>query len=229
MENGSFEGNYTGSGTIKVAPGWNAFYSENEEREGQGPTTKPEYKSASVDVDDRRVIEGRQSQCFFIRWKIMDAGVYQRIHVPVGAHLSFSFLGQVWCSDSNNPMSDDGELYMRAGIGPTGHTNPFLGDVQWSPWKRGAKEFQVVDVETVAQSEFVTVFIRGWNKWKLSHNDMYVDAALLTISGGPSPSPPPPGDYPTLEEMEEMLKRVMPRMVHEAVQEELRRLHLEYG
>jgi hypothetical protein len=66
------------------------------------------------------------------------------------------------------------------GIDPTGGTNPFADSVVWG---RGAHIYnvfhEVPPVETVAQSDTVTVFLRSRTLWPFKHNDAYWDDASM--------------------------------------------------
>ena len=48
----------------------------------------------------------------------------------------------------------------------------------------------------VAAVPYTTVFVRAWNKWRLSHNDVYLDAVTLEVEGTA-----PGGDYVTRQEL----------------------------
>jgi hypothetical protein len=68
------------------------------------------------------------------------------------------------------------------GIDPTGGTDPFAASVAWG---KGAHIYNAFDevpaVETVAQSETVTLFTRSRTLWAFKHNDAYWDDATLTV------------------------------------------------
>jgi hypothetical protein len=147
---------------------------------------RPEFKPVTVAIDPKRVVEGQTTQGWFVRWKTMDAGVYQRVTgLAAGQELTFSASIQVWCSQKDNPRADDGELYMRVGIDPAGGIDPWADSVQWSAWERGTREHERISITATAAGGAATVFVRGWNKWKLSHNDAYVDDAQLIVAGVP--------------------------------------------
>lgn len=190
LRNGGFEGDYTerGAPEVKIAPGWEPFWLEGMPHDGQGPAVRPEFKPVTKDIDAHRIVEGDTAQAWFIRWNTMDAGVYQRVtEIEPGSELTFSASVQVWCSEKNDPRADDGELYMRLGIDPTGGQDPWADRVQWSGWTRGTKEHQRIKVTATTKGDTATVFVRAWNKWKLSHNDAYVDAAELVARPGEEP------------------------------------------
>jgi hypothetical protein len=192
----------------------------------------PEFKPVTTDIDPHRIVADQAdetaitAQCWFTRWKIMDAGIYQKVDgLEPGSTLTFSASVQVWCSDSDDPRADDGELYMRVGIDPTGGTHAFAPSVQWSQWTRGTNVHQRISVTATAERDVATVFVRGWNKWELSHNDAYVDAARLVVVP-PKPEEPPtdPEEPPAtinerlaavegkLAELERVVKQIQDRL-----------------
>lgn len=193
LTNPSFEGVYTEreAGEVKVALDWVPFYSEGETAEGQGPTVRPEFKPLPASLDPLRVIDGDIAQCFFVRWNIMQAGVYQRVvGLPANTLVTFKANVQTWCSESDDPRADDGEMYFRVGLDLDGQTDPFTLGVVWSDWVRGTKDYQELSVSAITLTTNVTVFVYAWNKWKLSHNDAYVDKASLVVEQEEPPEPP---------------------------------------
>ncbi|HDQ73142.1 MAG TPA: hypothetical protein ENN19_13780 [Chloroflexi bacterium] len=70
------------------------------------------------------------------------------------------------------------------GIDPTGGTNPLASTVVWGTGAHIYNEYaQVPSVETTAQGDTVTVFVRSKTLWPFKHNDAYWDDALLTAVG----------------------------------------------
>ena len=77
-----------------------------------------------------------------------------------------------------------------AGIDPTGGTDPFATTVEWGPGAHVYNAFhEVPAVETVTQSDRVTVFLRSRTLWPFKHNDAYWDDASLVVVGESSPDP----------------------------------------
>jgi hypothetical protein len=148
----------------------------------------------------------------------MDAGIYQQVRVPAGAIVDFSIHAHAWCSNSNDPRVSDGEMYCMVGIDPTGGVDPWADSVVWDPpnWEFLTAEWKELSVGAVAQGSRVTVFVRSWNKWKLRHNDVYVDAATLTISGGGEPGDgggSEPGVSLTEQQVEDACERAVRRVL----------------
>lgn len=174
--------------TVEVAHDWHYFASSGKPPERDGPCQLPEYKSITRSQDAHRVLHGDAAQCWFIRWKLMDAGIYQRMPATSGAQYTFDCACQAWCSQSNDPTVSDGDMHVLLGIDPTGGTDAFSGTVIWSDWKWVGPEYQRHTSPTVtALSAHITVFVRAWNKWELSHNDIYVDDCHITVEGGGTP------------------------------------------
>ncbi len=199
-----------GAGEVKVAEHWEPFFSEGETIEDQGPTARPEYKYIDAVIDERRLYEGPYTQCWFLNNKIMDAGIYQIVTVPVGALVTFSAWVQTWCSDSHDPMADDGEMYFRLGLGLVGEINPDLDSVVWTSFYKGNNEFVKLTVSAYTATPRLTVFIRSWNKWKFNHNDAYVGTTYMSIEGGGGP----PSDFALeLEVMSDSLADMSERLL----------------
>ncbi len=109
-----------------------------------------------------------------------------------GATYQFDCMAQAWCSDKNDPTVSDGEMYVSLGIDPNGDTDAFSPTVAWSEWAPvGAQYQRYKSHKVLAGGDRITVFVRAWNKWELSHNDIYIDDAHLTET---APPPPPGGD-----------------------------------
>lgn len=205
LKNQSFEYPYHEDeehSTVKVAEGWTYWASDGKPPERDGPCQLPEYKPLPKSEDVHRVYEGNVAQCWFIRWKIMDAGIYQRVDSVAGADYQFSIMCQAWCSDKNDPRVSDGELNVQIGIDPTGGTDPFAPSVVYSDWKWVGPEYErYLSPRVQAKGAKLTVFVRAWNKWELSHNDIYVDSAQLTRYGGTEPPDGGDIDYSAIRQI----------------------------
>lgn len=69
----------------------------------------------------------------------MSGGIRQCVRVGAGKRVVLRVPFHVWCSQSDNPQADDGELYVRVGIDSHGRTDPRADDVVWSNWVRGGR------------------------------------------------------------------------------------------
>lgn len=176
---------------VKVAYGWGAYWSDGEEpplEPSQGPTAKPEMRAAT---QPERIMDGDAAQLVFVRWKVMQAGLYQSVQVPIGAIVTWQVYLHCWCSDSDDPTADDGELYARIGVDVDGGEAPWSEQVIGTEWMRLTNQYQMLSMEFVAVNPVATVYVEVWNKWKLSHNDAYIDAASCTVQVEPGPGPDP--------------------------------------
>lgn len=202
LRNPGFEGAYVeqdGIGEVKVADGWRAWWNEGlpPAEHSQGPCQRPEYIAARMDVDRGRVIQGARAQGWCLRFKVMDAGVYQHLTgLPVGREFVFSVYAHTWCSDRDDPRAADGEMYLTLGVDQTGGINPRAVHVRWTEWERLTADYRDIMIEGRTAGPSLTIFVRAWNKWKLSHNDVYIDDAGLTIADDDEPPPDPePSGY----------------------------------
>ena len=196
LVNPSFEPPYLehGAGEVKVATGWLPFWKIGDppHEVSQGPTARPEYKPLSASLDPRRVVEGDTAQAWFLTSKVMDGGIYQRVRVTPGEWYVFSVSLQAWCTNLNDPAVSNGEMYATLGIDPDGRTDAFEVGVIWMGWQWVGPNHKRYESRAVqAESEYITVFIRTWNKWRLKHNDIYADVARLERVSGPGPQPTP--------------------------------------
>ena len=204
LRNSDFEGPYVvHENEVKVAPDWMPFFSGGEAPEGGERCYQPEYKPIPRSLAAYRVHSGDTAQCWFVRWKVMDAGVYQTVQVPVGALITLRAHAHCWCSQSDDPHAADGELYARLGMDLQGGMDPWAPTVQWTKWARLTAEYQALKMQAIADAPYATVFIRAWNKWRLSHNDVYLDAVTLEVDGTA-----PGGDCVTRKELVGALRAV---------------------
>jgi len=178
-----------GHENIIVANGWEPWWLPSDPEGNQAD--QPEYNPMlAADFPDR-VLDGDASQHWFIMWRRMSAGIYQRINVGAGRRVTARVPFHVWCSQSDDPKRDDGELYMRIGLGRSGGTDPAGADVEWSNWVRGTNDWTLISLSLITEQDDVTLFVQAWNKWALKHNDIFVDAIEFEVEGD-EPAPPPP-------------------------------------
>ena len=185
MRNGDLEGTYNQiDNTTLVACDFMPFYSSVQSELGSEVCQKPEFKPIPRSLAPYRIKSGDTAQCLFIRWKLYDGGLWQECQVPAGALVRFSGWVQTWCSQSDDPHADDGELYFQLGLDLDGGINPWAPEVLWSGWERGTRAYQELEISAIATGPWVTCFVRAANKWRVSHNDAYIDLLRLEVSGG---------------------------------------------
>lgn len=170
------------NGPIFVAEHWLPFWTLRmpPQEEAQGPCARPEFKPIDKVTFPYRVHDGDHAQCFFSYHKVMDAGVYQQVEVDQGSIHQFSLFGHGWSTNTNDPNLHDGEMYITLGIDPWGRVDPWERGVIWTNWMwLGPQYVEFRSVPTTANSTKITLFVEVWNKWRLQHNDAYLDSVTL--------------------------------------------------
>jgi LPXTG-motif cell wall-anchored protein len=182
--NGSFEEGFDEQG---VAQGWTAFTTSAENA----------VYAWGDDTDDQHVSHGEHAQ----RMRIMGPGeidqvmgLYQTVEVVPGEVYTLSLHGLIRASTyrkNNNLFAFrlqyavvDGDAVDWRSIGYDDWTDPGWNDVALDArWP----EINAYTVPITAQSDKVTLYIRGWSKWALfqSEASFYVDGVFLK---GPDPS-----------------------------------------
>lgn len=222
VRNASFEAPYQDQNGQFVAHGWRRWYHTGAppREEPQGPCAEPEYKELEAARFPYRVTDGESAQCWFVSYKVMDGGLKQIVELPDPApeFLQLETDAQAWCSNDNDPRKSEGEMYLSLGIDVYGREDPDELGVIWSPWWPVFAQYQRISGPVVkTYGNYVTIFLRAWNKWRFTHNDIIVDnLALQGITfedegDGEPPPPPPPGgvDYDEIEaRMERQLRRL---------------------
>lgn len=192
----------TDIGNIFTPPGWTTWFRHQPDTWDQ-----PEARDAHLSIDPRRVHSGQKAMLLFTFYRKHDAGFLQQVQVTPGARLRLTAWAHAWSNSHGGPHPDDGRwsegpgydcgfelegtpdlnsdwrnFTFRLGIDPTGGTNPFAGTVVWG---QGAHIYnchsQVPAVETTAQAETVTVFLRSTTLWPFKHNDAYWDDVRLEV------------------------------------------------
>jgi hypothetical protein len=208
LANPSFEDPYVNRGGNFVARGWTPIWSTDDppQEKSQGPCYGPEYKKLEAAEFPYRVTDGQAAQCWFLRNKVFEAGVYQVVDIEDIDFLQLQADGQAYCTDGDDPAVSEGEMYLCLGIDLYGRTNPWERGVMWSAWRPVDAEYQTIrgPVVQVVTSP-ITVFLIAWNKWRMSHNDVIVDNAHLygiTLEdegGSNGGEPSAPVDYDEIE------------------------------
>lgn len=93
---------------------------------------------------------------------------------------------------NGQPQNDAiGNIQFAVGVDPTGGIDPFGEYVVWGePGYSYNRHHRIPEVEAVAQSDSVTVFLRSTTLWAFRHNDAYWDTADLAATEVPPPPPP---------------------------------------
>jgi hypothetical protein len=149
----------------------------------------PEFLPSTTDqVNPDRVLSGEKSLHYFSFWSQHEAAVFQQIAVEPGITYCFSAWGHAW-SDRNSddfysatpdrPL-DDGQLYQRVGIDPTGGTVFTATTVLWTDERKQYDFFGLFNLTAMAESPTMTLFLYSRADFPVKHNDVYWDQAALT-------------------------------------------------
>ena len=124
------------------------------------------------------------------------AGVYTQVG---GVQAGANYRASLWFGSPDTPGSAS-SFQRRIGIDPTGGTDPTSPNVVWGPWATGwgrilnyspsdASHINI-DVEAVAQSSTVTVYLDVNHIYPTSNNYILLDGvALYPDSSAPTPAP----------------------------------------
>jgi len=218
---------WQGSGEVTVADGWVPWWTQGtEEQTQQGYFKRPEFKpelervlrpDGSVERFGVWFFHGDKAQHYFTSWSTHDAGLYQQVQVPRGSLLEFSVWVRVHSSDCNDPCvsplepcsergNSHGAYRTDVGIHPQGAVPATLGapppdGVIWAGLEMRPYDTWVqVRVFATAEADTVTVYLRGWPLFRVQHNDIYWDSAVLRVlNGTPTPTNTlPPSSTPTI-------------------------------
>lgn len=209
LVNAGFEGGWTRDtateqawSEIFVPEGWVAFWKEGgpvphdpQNRNGYG---RPEMRVINREppfLSPPRVHAGQRAVQWFTFWRIHDAGIYQRVAAEPGERLAFTAWAHAWSSDGDNAYASDVDgdghenFTFRAGIDPTGGTDPWASSVVWGLGAHIYNAYAPIPAaEATAAADAVTVFIRSTVLWPFKHCDAYVDAAqLVRLDDEPAP------------------------------------------
>lgn len=204
LNNPSFEGQYSSyqlsgyddwrigdcntlsCGRAQMAPGWHPYW-RMDGRYQPWDNIMPEYKPSTPAETPPRVRSGEKSQHYFSFWSTHEAGMYQQVTAVPGGQYCASVWGHAWSDYSSSDFlsghpDNDGDLYQRIGIDPTGGTDWQSPNIIWGEMRQQYDVFGLFLVEAVAQADTITVFT--WSKpWiPAKHNDVYWDDAKLTLA-----------------------------------------------
>ncbi len=204
---------------VQVAPGWRAFFLDDPppyitpppdycQGDARCAWGRPEFRGVASYEYAYRVRSGQLAQKYFSWNRQHEAGLYQQVSgIPPGTRLRFSVWIQTWsCMPPSSqewnvcrtaPYSDNpAPMHIWVGIDPTGGTDWSAPTVVRSPEGDAWDTWTLFQVEAVAQSDKVTVFIHTRADWQDQipriSNDVYIDDASLVALGQATPTPPPP-------------------------------------
>jgi hypothetical protein len=203
IENPSFEGQYSAyippnghpdcpAGicvTAQMAPDWIPWWRSHDPNDPDYIIRMPEYKPADPDFQDPpRVRSGEAAQQFFTFFSTHEAGFLQQIPVIPGLDYHFQIWGHAWSAEDDDDAysgPEDGELYQKVGIDPTGGNDWQSSNIIWSAERLQYDTFGLFQISATAQSPTMTVFVYSQPNFPVKHNDVYWDDAGLFSSAPP--------------------------------------------
>ena len=178
--------NYLSCGRAQMASDWHPYW-RTDERSEVWLNIMPEYKPSLPHETPPRVQEGEKAQHYFSFWSTHEAGMYQQVTAVPGGKYCASIWGHAWSDRTSDDYysgdpDDDGDLYQRIGIDPTGGTDWQSPNIIWGEMRQQYDEYGVFLAEATAESDTITIFT--WSKaWiPVKHNDVYWDDAQLTLT-----------------------------------------------
>lgn len=213
FEEGSYD--YQGILQLTCPTGWTPRWIDGS---ASGILHRPEYEVKDQERGHPETRTGRFSASFYTVFATHDACLYRKFRVSADKLVRAS----VWAMNvSNSRGGRDGGHGMRIGIDPAGgedHTAPAViyGD-WWSSympdWQE--REWHELAVETTADAEVITVFLHAKCDYAADINASYWDDFQLQV-GDADPEPPADDErsYPTLAQIEEIVRRVVREELH---------------
>jgi SH3-like domain-containing protein len=184
LQDPSFEGPYTGRGSVDVniPAAWSfAFYDQPRNFDWQNlrpvafpHRTAPEVRSGELSLNLQK------------DYATFTAVVYQQVTVPDDARVRASAWAWVHTCDpepaicNSDPASG---ARMRLGLDPNGGTNPFSGSVEWSPFIAPHDSWGNIGTSAQVNGTSVTVFLYATQNEPRGLNRAYWDEAVLNVGG----------------------------------------------
>jgi hypothetical protein len=199
LQNPGFERPYVALPTkenCRIAAPWVAYWYEGSADETkEGYRVAPEFKAAfRDDYPGNRVRSGELSQQYFHSFGNFQGGVYQQVSgIPVGARLRFEMWGMTWSCDNEKKgncakatSGDPSPMRFRIGIDTAGGVDALNPNIAWSPEQNAYDDWRLFQVEAVAKSSTVTVFVYAYPEYRSQDNNVYIDDAYLQVVAAPA-------------------------------------------
>lgn len=173
-----------------VASSWQPWNVSRSEDDPGFQNAQPRYLASSNAATEGaipRIRSGADAQMYFSFYETHDAGIYQQVSgVTPGTELRFSIYGYVHSNnlDDLSVSEDPGGVALRVGIDPTGGTDPFSDDVEYSELAIFYDTFRQYSVIAEAKSDTVTVFVRTTVSEPVQFTYVYLDDAVLEATPG---------------------------------------------
>lgn len=168
----------------QMPTGW-APYWRDDPRPETWINIMPEYTDSTPDqVNPDRVLSGSRSLHYFSFWSTHEGGAYQQVTAVPGGLYCFSVYGHSWSAATSTDWysdadPDNGEMFQKVGIDPTGGTDWTSPDIIWSDAREQYDIFDIFAVEAMAEADTITVFLHSQPNKPVKHNDLYWDNASL--------------------------------------------------
>jgi len=190
---------------IGVPQGWQAWWRRGQldctlyqqlPTDGQCPLLddpsavyyRPEFQVLNGDemILGERVQNGSQAVRFFCTYGVCTAGLYRRVEAVIGQAYVFGGMAFTWCDNTpavhEDPLisqlvtrDDQLNCEVALGIDPAGGIDPFSGNIVWIT-RNYYDTYQYLETPAItAQSDVITLFIRGRSLWGMHHNDFHFD------------------------------------------------------
>ncbi len=180
-----------GKENCRIAAPWVPYYWEGTpDLTVHGYRLAPEYKAAFYyDYPGNRVHSGELSQQYFHSYGYFEGGVLQQVsNIAVGSNLRFEIWAMTWsCENEKNgncqgaTSGNPSPMRLRIGIDPSGGTHALAPQVVWSPENNAYDAWTHFQVEAVATSVTVTVFVYAYPEYRSQDNNVYLDDASLMV------------------------------------------------
>lgn len=208
IQNPSFEGNYASyvppetiddclfgvcqTAQIPVEGGWIPFWRSHDDNDPEYIIRQPEYKPACIGTDpciySNRLRDGREALQYFTFYSTHEAGIMQTVSAVPGKSYCLSAWGHSWSAQDNDAISgpEDGELFQKVGIDPTGGTDWQSENIIWSDASNHAwgriqyDEYGLFTVTAKAEAAEMTVFMYSQASYAVKHNNVYWDDTHLS-------------------------------------------------
>lgn len=168
----------------QMPAGWTPYW-RDEPRPETWINIMPEYTDSTPDqVNPDRVFSGDRSLHYFSFWSTHEGGAYQQVTAVPGGLYCFSAYGHSWSARTStdwysDPDPDNGELFQKVGIDPTGGTDWTSPHIIWSGEREQYDMFDLFAVEAAAEADTITVFLYSRPNKPAKHNDVYWDNTAL--------------------------------------------------
>ena len=168
----------------QMPAGWIPYW-RDDPRPESWINIMPEYTDSTPDqVNPDRVLSGSRSLHYFSFWSTHEGGAYQQVTAVPGGLYCFSAYGHSWSAKTSidwysDPDPDNGELFQKVGIDPTGGIDWNSPDIIWSEEREQYDTFDSFAVEAMAEADAITVFLYSRPNKPVKHNDVYWDAATV--------------------------------------------------